>query len=73
MFDKEAIEFTKTMLMGLLSGCPYHRGNPEDCKLHEVRSLPEAERIEWASNLTEKECHDICSQHVLCIRGKKVV
>jgi len=71
MFDKDAIEFTRVMLKGLLLECPYHRGNPEDCQLNKIRNLPEVERIKWASNLTDEECHGIYSQHILCIREKE--
>ena len=56
-----------TRVMGLAIACPYSQDNPQRCQLCEVRSLPMAERIEWARGLSAAELKRVSTGHEACL------
>jgi hypothetical protein len=67
MEDPYGIELTRVMLMGLAKECPYHRDNPKECSLREIRLMPLSARIEWVARLSDKECMDNYQRHLHCL------
>ncbi len=56
----------KSYLIGLVFSCPYTEGNPEECKLHEIRKKAKAQQIEWFNSLSEEELQKIYDVHQNC-------
>ncbi len=54
---------------GLLVECPRLGGNPRDCQLHHVRTLPLQQRYEWAKGLDAAEVWHIRGRCSQCVRS----
>lgn len=55
---------------GLTKRCPATGGNPEDCPLCGVRSLPARKRQAWMRGLTDEDLDYLSAYHKLCYRLK---
>ena len=61
----------KANLLELGEACPFHRDNPEDCPLFELRKLPRTKRLEWFRELSEEDLVYLTTYHQVCL-GVKV-
>ena len=54
-------------VLSLSRSCPFHRCNPPDCPLYEVRKLKRAERVKWLSALAESDLSYLIAYHSICL------
>lgn len=52
--------------LGLLTACPWTQSNPADCALHDVRTMPLAERYELVRDATPADLAEFISACAAC-------
>jgi hypothetical protein len=57
-------------LVVLTEVCPFHRNNPEDCPLFELRKMEPAQRLEWFDALPEDDLAFLATYHHICLSTK---
>ena len=62
-------EAARMAMHGRILRCPLG-GNPEDCPLHEVRTWPMEERLDWLGSKTDEEVVELYTRHSDCLEHK---
>lgn len=58
-------------LFGLIFSCPFDKGNPEGCQLHNLRNLDPAERLAWVRSLSDDQAAEYIESHRRCLCWKE--
>ena len=71
--DSAQVERKKALrdnLVALLEVCPFHRSNPEECPLFELRKMKPAQRLQWFDALAEDDLVYLATYHHICLSTK---
>lgn len=63
------IKRIRALLSGFVFECPLG-GDPEDCVCHQIRKLQAKDRFAWVKQLTDEQCMQFFSLHLICLKRK---
>jgi hypothetical protein len=69
----------KSLVSGLLFNCPFDRGNPETCPIHDIREILQNNKDEkswrrihdFLQSLNEEQSRKLYRYHHLCLSNKE--
>ncbi len=70
LISKQGKRALRHELLALVSACPFHHANPEDCPLFTLRQMEPQLRSQWLEALSAADLSYLISYHQVCLATK---